>query len=1386
MTEQKPAISGSGFGGGGQQQAALVAPQQPTVKKDNLQSKAYARLLDLISEGEIGGLVDGNKSIFLDNTPLQAADNTLNFQNVKVDTRTGTQGQSYISGFAATESEQGVGVTVIAENAVTGTWTRDWEDASYSKSGLTITVTWEGHGLTTGDSVFLNFQGTTGGKKDKLYTVTVIDSDTFTVQKDPSASIAGFKLVDGQVYVIKPWLRIDANTRDGSNWTAGNIFISFSKKPSLDPDKKVSGLWQKGANDKVYKIIPAETAGYDGVASSSHFYVAWTDKPGNLKQAKVDGGNITIADATYTYVASTDVLTVNLANHGYSVGMTVALNPRSGTLQTINNKQYEIVTVPDDNSFTVSQPGSYSSTDSGTYYIEVPLTSAALTRQVTNSSVDRVRLNISVPSLQKQSDFGNIIGSKFSYAVDLQFDGGGFFAATIDGKKVEEIKGKTSGGYSFSREIDFSAQPGFDSSTSFPVAIRLRRVNGDSNDPTEVNSFTWQSYTEIIDGKLAYPNSALVGIEIDASQFSNIPTRSYYIKGIKIRLPDNATVDSDTGRVTYSGAWSGNFGAAQWCSDPAWILYDLLTNRRYGFGEQILTDAEKTLLDSGSWDGQAANLDKWSFFAASQYANELVDTGLPANKPQTEPRFSCNVNIQSKQDAYTLINQLLSVFRAQSFWSAGSVVLAQDRPHDASYVFGASNVVNGDFSYSGSDVKTRPTVVLVRYFDLNTRDIATEAVEDNDLIQKYGVITEEIDAFACTSQSQAARVGRWLLYTNAYETETVSFSIGIDSGVVLRPGMIINVSDPTRAATRLSGRVSYATASAITIDVDRTISAGDSLSVVLPDGILETRTVSAYLSATRTVGVSTPFSVAPTENAVWLLTSSTVSPTTWRVVSVAEDSENGVYGVTALAYNTGKFDYVESGVALQTKSISAIGALPAAPANITHTENMYADNGKAFVMVSVAWSPSEGAVSYKFRYRVNDGNWSPLIETATTQLDFPNASDGEWDVEITAFSVLGKKSPVATSSYYIIGKSAVPEDVEELKISQIDAKTAQLSWPQAVDLDVLLGGKVILRHSPQTSGVVWNNTYDIIPAVSGNATQADVPLLAGTYMAKFEDSTGNRSTNAIAVTVTLPAPQSELLVLTFDEDATTPPFDGDLANMVYSPDQDAIILDQGFLIDELAIDGDFDALEGIDQTGNIVEAGQYEFSQVLDLGAVYDVDVVAEMESYGYYVSDLIDLVTDFDAQESVDADVSDFVTAKLYVQTTNDDPAAEATYTELEPFFNGTRQGRGFNFVLEATSADLNQNIAITTLQVQVTMQTRTEQANDVTAVGSYSVTFANAFYQTPSIGISAQDMQTGDFYTLTSISTTGFTINFYQSGGTQMTRTFDWQAVGYGKQLA
>jgi predicted phage tail protein len=1378
MTKVTPHIVG-GFGGGGSQQQT---PRVPTVASDTLQSKAFARVLDAISEGEIEGLVDGDKSIFLDNTALQNSNGTYNFKSVTTHSRTGSQNQTLIEGFAGVESETPVGITVEAINAINGTWERESWDATFTKpasggSVATITITATAHGLSNGESVFLNFADY-DGIYDTSYTIANVTANTFTVTRVDTK----FVKTSGQVYVLRKRLKI--NAVNSTTWLTNAVYITFLQQSS-DTTRTFSTLWTKtGTYNGVFipLFFPAPT--------STYFYIEWTaDLPGPIANVAVDGGSVVITTATYTRSSTT--ITVFADNHGLTAGMNVDLTFRNGPMGTKNGQITASTfsktvnsTGLTTNQFTVTHPAG-TNTGTGAYFVDTPVTAGAITRTLTNSEVDRVRVKIQVPTLQAVQSDGDVVGWQFRYAIDAQLPGGGYQQVIS-----EIIKGKTSGGYTFDREITLRSLTGWDTvdiDQNFPLDIRVRRVSEDSTSARIQNAFNWQSYTEITDAKLRYPNTALVGIEIDSEQFSSVPQRSYLIKGVKVRIPSNATVDATTGRLNYAGLWDGTFAAATWCSCPAWILWDLLTNTRYGFGEQILTDAEKA-----SFDGNASRLDKWSFYEASKYANELVNTGL--SNPTQEARFACNVNIQNAQEAFTLVNELLSVFRCQAYWANGSITLTQDRSIDAAYLFGSSNVVNGDFSYSGSDIKTRPTVVLVKWFNLLTRDYSTEVVEDIELVNKYGVIKQEITAFACTSQSQAARVGRWLLYSNANETETVSFAIGIDSGVIVRPGMVIKINDQTRAAIRLSGRISAgSTTTTVVIDANCAVSAGDELSVVLPDGIVQTRTVSAYTSATRTITVSSAFDLAPNENGIWLLTTSAVNPTTWRVISVGEDAEQGVYGITALSYNPSKYDYVESGAPLESASISILGEPPAAPTNISISENMYADNNVVFVKVSIGWSRVTNATAYQVRYRISNGNWINLPITESSQVDIANAKEGTWEIQVYAISVNGKMSQPASDEYQVIGKTAVPTDVSDLRISQIDDKTAQLNWNLATDLDVLIGGKVIIRHSTSTTSPEWYQGTNIIDSLSGNQSSAQVPLLTGTYMARFMDSTGNTSLNVTSVQVVLPDPKNSAPVITFNEHATSPPFQGNLTNMFYSAEQDGLVLGQELSFDNLALDGDFDDLVSIDAAGDIVPSGQYEFASTLSMdtqgaAGVFDVDMIAQMVTRGFLPGSLWDdKIEVIDTWFDIDGSQINNVDAKLYVRSTNDDPAGtDPVYTAWEPIVNGSRRGRGFQFKVIATSNDVTENIIVEELGATVTMPRRQETGQDViSGASAYSVTFANAFFERPSIGIAAQNMATGDYYALSSVSRTGFTVTFRNASGTAISRTFDWQAIGYGKQI-
>jgi predicted phage tail protein len=529
-----------------------------------------------------------------------------------------------------------------------------------------------------------------------------------------------------------------------------------------------------------------------------------------------------------------------------------------------------------------------------------------IVRSVTDSNVNAARITITVPQLQRFTDEGDIVGTDVRLQIAVQYNSGGY-TTVID----DTISGRSADSYQRDYLVNFSG--------AFPIDIKVTRITADSGSAKLANAFSWSSYTEITYAKLRYPNSALIGLRVDAEQFSSIPTRSYLVRGIKVQIPSNATVDTTNGRLIYAGIWNGSFGAAQWTTDPAWCLWDLLTSTRYGFGDHV----------------KAAQLDKFAFFAASQYASALVPDGFGS----TEPRFSCNINIQTAEDAYKLINDMCSIFRVMPYWSTGALTVSQDSPGDSAYLFTLANVTEEGFSYQGSSRKTRPTVAVVSYLDLNSRDIAYEVVEDQDAIVKFGVVTTQISAFACTSRGQASRIGEWLLYSEHYESEVINFTASIDAGVVVRPGQIIEVADPVRAGSRRGGRIVSGTTSAVTVDDATGLAIGTSttLSVILPTGTVESRSVTAI--AGNVISLATPLTTAPNANSVWIFQTSAIQTSTWRVLTVSEQ-DGAQYSITALAYNSGKYDYIERGALLQQRDISELNAIPAAPTNLQFTETI--------------------------------------------------------------------------------------------------------------------------------------------------------------------------------------------------------------------------------------------------------------------------------------------------------------------------------------------------------------------------------------------------------------------------------------------------------------
>lgn len=983
-----------------------------------------------------------------------------------------------------------------------------------------------------------------------------------------------------------------------------------------------------------------------------------------------------------------------------------------------------------------------------------------VTRTITDSQTDAVRITITTPRLEQITNEGDTVGQSFRLQIQIQYNGGGF-TVVID----DTVSGRTGDVYQKAYLVNLTG--------AFPVDVRIVRITPDSNDLRLSNAFSWTTYTELIYSRLTYPNSALVGISIDAEQFNSIPRRSYLLRGIKVRIPSNATVDQASGRLIYAGVWNGTFGAAQWCSDPAWVLWDLLTSTRYGFGDHILTDAEKA-----NFTGNASKLDKFSFFAASQYCNELVPNGFGGQ----EPRFSCNINIQTSEEAYKLVNDMCSVFRAMPYYAAGSLTISQDRPLDAAYLFTLANVTEEGFSYSGSSLKARPNVAVVSYLDLALRDITYEVVEDAEAIAKYGAVRTEISAFATTSRSQAHRIGEWLLYSEQYEGETVTFATSIDAGVIVRPGQVIKIADPVKAGVRRGGRIVSATTTAVTVDDVTGLAIPGVLNIILPTGVVEMR--NAQSIAGNVVTVTSAFSTAPIANSVWLYGTSNIQTSTWRVLGIAEQ-DGSSYAITALSYNASKYGFVERDQPLQQRDITDLNIVPPAPTNITAIEFLYDAGGIARSKLVVGWQSVEGVQQYRIRYRLTNGNF---VDERIQRLDYEimDTLPGIYEIEVYSVGAnLRSSVQPAFLTQQIFGKTAPPDDVQDVSFVPIDQLSGILAWQRATDLDVLLGGKVLIRHSAKLSGATWENSQQIVAAAAGSQTQKQVPLLEGTYLLKFEDDTGNRSETAALITSDLPEPQPRLLIETIRED-----------QIYYLTVDEMGTWDSLGTIDDIAAtlfagvktNMQYDAgLDGLIVSDTTLGMGEYAFARTLDMGGVFDVNLHRYFDTRAYLPNSLWDSQAALlDSWTDIDGAAPDQVNAALYVRSTAGDPAGTPTYSEWSELSTGLLRGRGFQFKVVATIDNINQNIIVDELGVTVELQQRIEQFGPIesSSSGVTSVAFANPFYVQPVIGYSAFVQSANETTEVLSVSRTDFDISFTIEGA-PVARKFTYTAVGFGKEI-
>lgn len=970
------------------------------------------------------------------------------------------------------------------------------------------------------------------------------------------------------------------------------------------------------------------------------------------------------------------------------------------------------------------------------------IASTPVVRTISALETDAVRVTVSFPQMTDVNvTNGDTRGTSVELKIEVQPNAGVYTEVVSD-----IVSGKATTKYQKSYLIQLNG--------TGPWNVRVSRITEDSGRATLQNKSYWESFTEIVNAKLTYPNSALVATVIDSQQFSQIPQRAYDMKLMRSQIPSNATVRED-GSLTYSGSWDGLFQIS-WHSNPAWVFWDMITNDRYGLGQFVT----------------AAQVDKWSLYSIGQYCDELVDDGFGG----TEPRFSCNIYLQEQNEAFKVIQDLASIFRGICYWSSGALTAVQDAPSDPVALFGNANVVDGLFTYQGSSLKTRHSVALVSWNDPDDfYALKPEYVEDVTAIERYGVIQTEVVAVGCTSRGQAHRVGKWLLYSEAYETETVTFKTGLD-GILVRPGQVINVQDKDRAGTRRGGRVVSATTTVLTVDQAFTKTTGVTytLSAMMPDGTVDTSTVTTVVG--NVITVSPALSAAPQANAVWMVSSTDVQLQQFRVVSVI-DAGDGTFEVTGLKSDAQKYDYVENGLILVPPDITQLNQPPDAPTNVTISEELYETSTDVKNLVTIAWDQTVLADTYTIVYRVNNNNGVTVIGLRSQIYEIRDALPGDYSVTVYALSISGKRSQGATATAEIFGKLAVPGDVLNFSIVGISDGVAQLVWDKSVDLDVVIGGYVRIRYTPDNIAPDWSNAVDIGPSLSGGVTSAQVPHVNGTYLAKFVDSSGFSSENAAFVQTTI-ASLTNLNVISVIDEST---FTGAKTGTYYSGTLGGLVLDSGTLIDDFGL---MDTVLDMDTTGGILEEGTYDFASTFDLGGVYTSLLTASIAVTGYDQSDFIDArVDDIDTWSGVDGGLVEDVNATLYVRTTDDDPSGSPTWSSWRPFFIGQYVARAFQFQLLLTSESSTHNIICTGLTVTVDMPDRTESGVNITSgAGTYTVTFPAAFKAIPAIGITSYNMATGDYYVIANRAVTGFDVTFKNSAAANVSRNFDYLAKGYG----
>ncbi|PYD92629.1 DUF1983 domain-containing protein [Pseudomonas syringae pv. pisi] len=620
-------------------------------------------------------------------------------------------------------------------------------------------------------------------------------------------------------------------------------------------------------------------------------------------------------------------------------------------------------------------------------------------RSITNTQLSAARVRLAWPALQAQDDNG-VGGYRIEYAIDVATDGGSYKEALL-----EAVDGKTTTRYERSRRIDLPA-------ATSGWQIRVRRLTANQNTNKIADTMLVAGLTEVIDAKLRYPNTALLYIEFDAEQFTNIPEVTVKCKARKWSVPSNY----DPFTRTYSGVWDGSMKEA-WTNNPAWVTYGVCIQDRFGLGKRIKP-----------W-----MVDKWELYRIAQYSDQDVPNGVGG----VEPRFLCDMNLQGKAEAWSLLRDISGIYRGMTYWAQGQLVAQADMPRsqDFDYVFTRANVIDGKFTYGSASAKTRYTRAIVGYDNPdNNYDTDVIPFADPVLQRRFGDKPTELTAIGCTRASEGQRRGKWVVMSNNQD-RTVSFSTGMEGAIPL-PGYIIPVADSLLAGREIGGRIAGAAGKVVTLDRDTLAKAGDRLIVNLPSGQAEGRTVQSV--AGRAITVTVAYSETPTDQLQWALDADDLAIPLYRVLSVKRSAE-GEYAITALQYEPSKFGYIDTGARLEERPISVIPiTVVPSPASVSLASTTAIAQGLAVTTMTISWPAVAGAVAYDVEWRKDSGNWIKVQRTGSTSVDITGIYAGAYLARVRAISAYDISSSWRNSMLtQLNGKEGLPPAVTSLTATSL-------------------------------------------------------------------------------------------------------------------------------------------------------------------------------------------------------------------------------------------------------------------------------------------------------------------------------------------------------------